>query len=253
MDNNYILEISEMMKRRNKIAVIVIVVAVFFVLVSPFLFTRTTGIIDFSRTGEIGDTIGGITAPIIGLLSAILIYLSFKAQTEANIIQMMLLGQEKSKFESGLIDSLLFEMKRTEVNLDIKGSIERIHDSFYKIYSKVFLPNEKRLTMEEIEKEFKSKKKDIQKLKDQFHLMNIIANKIYSMESSDTFQKEHLRFRFIFIYDEFYSKLLDLISTTYSDELIKKELPEHIDDLIVNYCFLLKSNIEKIKTIERSI
>lgn len=37
-----------------------------------------------SDSGTIGDTIGGSSAPIIGLLSAILIYLSFKAQIDAN-------------------------------------------------------------------------------------------------------------------------------------------------------------------------
>jgi hypothetical protein len=31
--------------------------------------------LDFTMTGDIGDTIGGTTAPIIGLLSAALIYL----------------------------------------------------------------------------------------------------------------------------------------------------------------------------------
>ena len=39
---------------------------------------------DFSETGQIGDTIGGITAPFIGLLSAVLVYLSFLKQSEAN-------------------------------------------------------------------------------------------------------------------------------------------------------------------------
>lgn len=39
-------------------------------------------------SGPVGDTIGGTTAPIIGLLSAILIYISFRAQIQANKIQL---------------------------------------------------------------------------------------------------------------------------------------------------------------------
>ncbi|VTP95811.1 hypothetical protein [Sphingobacterium daejeonense] len=43
-------------------------------------------LLDFTQTGNIGDTIGGITAPIIGLIGAILVFLALKAQTQANIL-----------------------------------------------------------------------------------------------------------------------------------------------------------------------
>ncbi|REE07614.1 hypothetical protein DFQ09_1204 [Winogradskyella pacifica] len=54
----------------------------------PFIYTLTTKLefFDFSNTGEIGDTIGGITAPFINGLSAILVFLAFKAQIRANEI-----------------------------------------------------------------------------------------------------------------------------------------------------------------------
>jgi hypothetical protein len=57
--------------------------------ISPFVFTRQILFqgFDFSTTGNIGDTIGGITAPIINLLGAILIYISFQKQVESNDIQ----------------------------------------------------------------------------------------------------------------------------------------------------------------------
>ena len=45
------------------------------------------GWLNFTGTGQIGDTIGGITAPIIGLIGAVLIFISFLAQIEANKIQ----------------------------------------------------------------------------------------------------------------------------------------------------------------------
>lgn len=38
----------------------------------------------FTETGPIGDTIGGTTAPFIGLLSAYLVYRAFQAQIRAN-------------------------------------------------------------------------------------------------------------------------------------------------------------------------
>ena len=59
------------------------------ILFLPILLTRaaTMAIFDFSRTGEIGDTIGGITAPFVGLVSAYLVYRAFIVQVEANKIQ----------------------------------------------------------------------------------------------------------------------------------------------------------------------
>jgi len=49
---------------------------------------------DLTKTGNIGDTIGGITAPVINLIGAILVYISFKVQSNANQIQYRLLQQE---------------------------------------------------------------------------------------------------------------------------------------------------------------
>lgn len=43
--------------------------------------------LDFSKTGQIGDTIGGITAPIINFIGAILVYISFTSQQRANKLQ----------------------------------------------------------------------------------------------------------------------------------------------------------------------
>lgn len=61
---------------------------------SLFAFTKSAywGNFDFSQTGQIGDTIGGITAPIINVIGAILI--SFKAQLKANKTRFLLLSIE---------------------------------------------------------------------------------------------------------------------------------------------------------------
>jgi hypothetical protein len=61
----------------------IIIVNLLFIIISPFLFTRS-GYVDFTKTGNIGDTIGGITAPFINILNAFLIYLTFKEQQKAN-------------------------------------------------------------------------------------------------------------------------------------------------------------------------
>jgi phosphate/sulfate permease len=66
-----------------KIATIVLIIGVIGVSVAPFLFT-SSGCISFTKTGQIGDTIGGITAPITGLVGSVLVFLALKGQILTN-------------------------------------------------------------------------------------------------------------------------------------------------------------------------
>lgn len=87
---------------------ILIVSVILLILIAPFLLTRTsfTGI-DFSTTGQIGDTIGGITAPFINIGAAVLVYLSFKEQIKAN----KLLSKETNyTYIKALYDSVISEI-----------------------------------------------------------------------------------------------------------------------------------------------
>jgi hypothetical protein len=74
---------------------------------------------DFSETGQIGDTIGGITAPFINLLGALLVYYSFREQIKANKIQMQALNHEiKSKREEAIYNSIVHDIDnfRADIN-----------------------------------------------------------------------------------------------------------------------------------------
>ncbi len=63
----------------------------------PWLFASFA---NYTNSGEIGDTIGGTTAPFIGLLSAVLVYRALQAQIKANeIIQKQIEKQEKESAE----------------------------------------------------------------------------------------------------------------------------------------------------------
>lgn len=66
------------------------------VVISPFLFTLPAifAKLNFSESGQIGDTIGGLTSPVIGFFGAILVYLSFQQQLKANQIQSAALENE---------------------------------------------------------------------------------------------------------------------------------------------------------------
>ncbi|MFM7022486.1 MAG: hypothetical protein ACKOXB_05870 [Flavobacteriales bacterium] len=77
-------------KNSKTIALICIIIAVLWILLGPYIITRISIFPGFSdtshNTGIIGDTIGGITAPVIGLISALLLYLALIKQIENNEI-----------------------------------------------------------------------------------------------------------------------------------------------------------------------
>jgi hypothetical protein len=84
------------MTKKNTIFLIIGITLIF---LSLYLFTKPAFFDswDFSNTGQIGDTIGGITAPIINLLGAFLVYTSFQEQLRANRIQVQALNDEKER------------------------------------------------------------------------------------------------------------------------------------------------------------
>lgn len=78
---------------RAKVALFIGILLIF---ICPIILTRNSWWFSFSETGQIGDTIGGITAPIIGLLGAYLVYLALMSQVKANqIIQQQINNQKE--------------------------------------------------------------------------------------------------------------------------------------------------------------
>ncbi|MCP9752035.1 hypothetical protein [Ferruginibacter sp. HRS2-29] len=71
-----------------KNAKILFFVGLVLIIVSPWIFTITNfwDRLNFSQTGQIGDTIGGITSPIVNLVGAGLVFFALQAQIEANTL-----------------------------------------------------------------------------------------------------------------------------------------------------------------------
>lgn len=64
-----------------KIVVLLLIISI----ISPYILTRESFVgISFEGKGEIGDVIGGTTAPFINLIAAILVFVSFRQQVAAN-------------------------------------------------------------------------------------------------------------------------------------------------------------------------
>lgn len=74
---------------------------------------------NFTQTGQIGDTIGGITAPFINLLGAILVFLSFKQQIKANEIQTnALLNEIKRNENERKYNSLMTDINNLRADIN---------------------------------------------------------------------------------------------------------------------------------------
>jgi len=81
-----------------KNAGVLFLLALISTIAAPYIITQISiyPYIDFSNTGSIGDTIGGITAPVINIFAALLVYLAFREQVKANDIQVEALNEEKN-------------------------------------------------------------------------------------------------------------------------------------------------------------
>ncbi|AEA42329.1 putative phage abortive infection protein [Fluviicola taffensis] len=79
--------------------ILLIIIGILFI---PWIFSNSI-FNSYGKSNEIGDTIGGITAPFINGLSAVLVYLAFNAQVEANKLV-------NDQFQLQQIESRFFEL-----------------------------------------------------------------------------------------------------------------------------------------------
>ena len=65
---------------------LLLIILCFFIVCTPCLFTSDAicDRLNFTETGNVGDTIGGITAPFIGMLNVFLLFITLRAQLDFN-------------------------------------------------------------------------------------------------------------------------------------------------------------------------
>lgn len=128
------------------------------ILIMPFVLTGHcfNERFNFSESGQIGDTIGGITAPFMNLIGAFLVFFALKAQVKANeLIQDQIdkdniekecenEGQNLNQLYSYLTDSInsfhfktlpIEQLKNTddiETEIEFKGG-----EAFYHLFSQI--------------------------------------------------------------------------------------------------------------------
>lgn len=103
------------------------------IVLGPWFFTRPYygdwSFFDFSQTGQIGDTIGGITAPIVGLVSIFLLWWTFRAQLKFNEDQQKI-NKEQKKFNDA---SRVLSMQTQVMQIDDSirygfSTVDRTHE-----------------------------------------------------------------------------------------------------------------------------
>lgn len=123
--------ISEYQKDIKKISLGLGIFSIILITISffaPWILTQKSfSLINLSDTGEIGDTIGGIMNPFIGLAGVILTFLAFYLQYKSNQIQIAnfneqlaqdkiqfnnQLNEQKNQFLKNQVESQFFEMIR---------------------------------------------------------------------------------------------------------------------------------------------
>lgn len=128
--------------KNRKFIAITLIIGIILIIISPFIFTRVLGIIDFSDTGEIGDTIGGITAPISSIIGSILVYYALKAQIEANEIVQSQLQEQRIREQqqkivyhlTKLLEIIQIEIKEFTYRDTTKRTRNGISDEIINIY-----------------------------------------------------------------------------------------------------------------------
>jgi hypothetical protein len=74
----------------------------------PYLFARNWGLPSFKDTGPIGDTFNGIAGPFIAIVAAILTYLAFWVQYQANDLQRKDIKNQKTRAEVDKLEQRFF-------------------------------------------------------------------------------------------------------------------------------------------------
>lgn len=105
----------------SKLLFVIFILFVVIICFLPWVFTHSW-FIDFSETGQIGDTIGGIMSPFIAIIAAWLTFLAFLVQYKANIEQREDIAKER-------FENYLFEMIHIQQDITNGLLIEEITES----------------------------------------------------------------------------------------------------------------------------
>lgn len=194
---------------------LVISVLILFICALPVLFVKFS-IIDFTSTGQIGDTIGGIMGPFIAILAALLTFIAFWAQYDAN--KELIRENERNHFENRFY-------KMMDIHLDNTKSLATDNNSNTSVFKKWCSEIEsyyKSFTIPGLINEFEDYVQ--KKLKDEVHMSGFLNYVDGLLNDDET--------RFKVIFDICYSLFYTASVVQY---MPKDEQSEYINNFAVLY------------------
>lgn len=227
-------------------------------LLTPILFTQTWNIVDFSNTGSIGDTIGGITAPFINILGAILVFLALKSQIRANIslqeqverqstekkleIESKQLNQLYDSLKSSIDNFRFSTLDRWELGEDSDRKELVGSEAIYKLFQDFYCD------FHATEEEMKCNPK----ITEIISMLEICDSLLSQIEKSDVPEKETI---WTLVSHQFLYRIFPKIRSEYPDNLKTHYCKEckHNHGLPERLCELFKSICKKIQSKDSSI
>ncbi len=182
----------------------------------PYILTREAIFgVSYTATGQIGDTFGGLTAPIVAFVAAFLTFIAFWAQFKSNKAQTEQFEKQANKDNKEIIESNFFRLLEMH-NRNIDEF--RINETITK-----------RSVFKEYFKEFKASLKILE--------LSLSKNNITSLESFDKVNIAYLAF-FTGVYDN-------------SDKLLKSLLSKYDSKFVNSYIDLLRSSSDTFNSSDK--
>ena len=176
----------------------------------PFLLTRKINkLIDYTETGQIGDTIGGISGPVIALIASLLTFLAFWIQVQANKAQTKQFNTQ-----------------------DIDTKIDRFENKFYELI-KIHRENVAEINIANTVKNRKAFVSMFKEFKFCYHSLKLIYNSQRELHTISRILTEE-----DFINISFVIFFMGIGES--SDKLTQELIQKHESVLIVNYLEYLK-------------
>jgi hypothetical protein len=176
-----------------KLRYILLFLGIVILIIPPILTTSYFfEMFDFSDTGQIGDTLGGITAPFINGIAAILVFIAFKEQVKANDL-----------------------IKEQQYFQHIQEQVHRLEDDFIDIPNVINEINNDLLRSSQLAKNIENGKQVLYSINSEHLNKAIYSISIFQqtielidkMESNKVFMKNKLRILYAIIYKDNFTRL----------------------------------------------
>lgn len=206
------------------ISLVLIIVGVF----APLIFTKGSckPQYDFTETGQIGDTIGGIMSPFVGIAGVFVTFIAFLMQVRANQIQS---EQIKKSFNITLLENQLNDRNALQLlNIDISNTIHGIDVTAEEVTKYCDALNETRFS-EIACKQISDKYLERYTTIDRNHLYSGIQEFVDNEHKDDLFRNT---FAILDYYSSGIKQLFDVVYKPYTEDImqLKEQIPASLDD-----------------------